>query len=67
MTNLFTPAKTVELELEGLDGNAFALMGAFARQARKEQWSKNDTDLVMKACQEGDYDNLIATLVAHCE
>ena len=29
------PNKKVKLKLVGLDGNAYALMGAFQRQARK--------------------------------
>lgn len=33
--NLFNPKKYVKLQLWGLDGNAFSLMGAFRSQARK--------------------------------
>lgn len=32
--------KKVTLELVGLDGNAFALMGAFAKRAKREGWEK---------------------------
>jgi hypothetical protein len=34
--------KQITLELAGLDGNAFSLMGAFQRQARREGWSKEE-------------------------
>ena len=59
--------KKVDLELVGLDGNAFALMGAFQRQARKEGWSKEEIDVVLKDAMSGDYDHLLSVLVVHCE
>ena len=36
------PNKKVKLELVGLDGNAFTLMGAFKRQAERERWAKEE-------------------------
>ena len=59
--------KKVRLQLVGLDGNAFALMGAFQRQARKEGWSKDEISAVMDECLSGDYDHLLCTLMDHCE
>jgi hypothetical protein len=59
--------KKIKLQLVGLDGNAFALMGAFQRQARKEGWTKEEIDKVMEECMKGDYDHLLATLMDHCE
>jgi len=59
--------KTVNLDLTTIDGNAFSLMGHFQKQARKEKWPKEEIDEVLKKCQSGDYDNLVATLVEHCE
>ena len=32
--------KTVNLDLVGVDGNAYSIMGAFSRQARREGWSQ---------------------------
>ena len=32
--------KKVSLQLVGLDENAFSLMGAFQKQARREGWTK---------------------------
>ena len=58
--------KTITLDLVGLDGNAFSLMGAFKRQARKEGWTPNEIDGVLKDCMGGDYDHLLATLAAVC-
>lgn len=62
-----TTTKKIKLELAGLDGNAFALMGAFSRQARKEGWTKDEIEKVMTECRSGDYDNLLRTLMAHCD
>lgn len=66
MANLFTPAKTVNLTLVGLDGNAFSLMGAFSKQAEKEGWSQEEIKLVLDECKSGDYDNLLCVLIDHC-
>lgn len=59
--------KKVKLDLIGLDGNAFALMGAFQKQARREGWTADEIKTVIDKCTSGDYDNLIATLWEHCE
>ena len=42
-----TVNKKVKLELVGLDGNAFFLMGAFQRQARREKWTQEEIDADM--------------------
>lgn len=62
-----TETKTVKLTLVGLDGNAFALMGAFSKAARKQGWEKKEIDVVLEKCQSGDYDNLLRTLMEVCE
>jgi len=64
-TNLV--GKTIDLELVGLDGNAFALMGAFSRQAKHEGWTREEIETVLSAAKSGDYNNLIAVLDTHCE
>lgn len=58
--------KTINLELEGLDGNAFSLMGAFSKQARKEGWTPEEIKTVLDEAQSGDYNNLVSTLMNHC-
>ena len=65
MANLVN-GKTVNLQLVGLDGNAFCLMGAFQKQAKKENWTKEEIDIVLKECKSGDYDNLLCVLMDHC-
>lgn len=66
MTNLLN-GKTVQMNLVGLDGNAFSLMGAFSSNARRQGWTKEEIDVVISQCMSGDYDNLLCTLVAHTE
>lgn len=67
MTNLFSPPKRVQLQLVGLDSNAYALLGAFDRQARREKWSEAEIDKVLTQAKTGSYDHLVATLADHCE
>ena len=66
MKNLFTPAKTVELSLVGLNGNAYCLLGSFQEQAKKENWSRSDIDLVLTEARKSNYNHLLQVLLAHC-
>lgn len=59
------PDKKVDLDLETTNNNAFALMGAFSRQAKREKWTKEEIDAVLKECQKGDYNHLLQTLIKH--
>lgn len=59
--------KKVNLNLIGLDGNAFALMGAFRAQARKEKWTDKEISDVLNECRAGDYNHLLCTLSNVCE
>lgn len=62
-----TVNKTVDLNLVGVNGNAFMIMGIFKRQAKQEGWSKQEIDLVIKEAKSGDYNHLLATIENHCE
>ena len=59
--------KRVTLNLAVLDGNAFALMGAFRKQARREGWDAKEIEAVMTECQSSDYNHLLQTLMKHCK
>lgn len=59
--------KKVSLELVGLDGNAFSIMGAFQKQARREGWTKEEIDAVLNECMSGDYNHLLVTIMNHCK
>lgn len=57
----------VKLALVGLDGNAFALMGAFKNAAKAQGWSAEEIKKVLDECMTGDYDNLLCTLSDNTE
>ena len=59
--------KTVSLNLVGVDGNAFSIMGAFKKQAKREGWTKEEIDSVINEATSGDYNHLVATISNHCE
>ena len=58
--------KPVKLKLVGLDGNAFSLLGAFQKAARKQGWSAEDVKTVMHEAMKGDYSHLLYVLGSHC-
>lgn len=59
--------KKVKMNLAGLDGNAFSLMGAFQREARKQGCTPAEITAVLTECQSGDYDHLLQTLMLNTE
>lgn len=59
--------KKVKLDLVGLDGNAFSLLGGFSRAARKQGWKQPEIDSVINEAKSGDYDHLLQTLLKHIE
>ena len=59
--------KTVNLDLVGVNGNAFMIMGVFQRQAIKEGWTQAEIDLVLTVAKSGDDNQLLATIENHCE
>jgi hypothetical protein len=62
-----TTDKKVKLNLVGLDGNAFSLMSAFQKAARRQGWSVEEIKPILDECMSGDYDHLLATLSDVCE
>jgi len=57
--------KKINLELLGLNKNAFALIGAFQKQARREDWTAEEIKEVLDEAKNGDYDHLLRTLIKH--
>jgi len=55
----------IKLQLVGLDGNAYSLMGAFQQAARKQGRTAAEIKAVLDDCMSGDYDHLLQTLVKH--
>ena len=65
--NLFSPEKRVKMDLVGVDGNAFVIMGTFQRAARRQGWSSEEINLVIEKCKSGNYDDLLCNIMAHIE
>ena len=59
--------RTINLSLVGLDGNAFSLMGAFSRQAKREGWTSDEIKSVIDDATSGDYEHLLATISFSCQ
>lgn len=59
--------KKVSLDLEGLDGNAFAILSAFRKQCKIEKWTDAEINSVMTEAQSDDYDHLLQTIMKYCE
>ena len=57
----------VKLNLIGLNGNAFSIMGAFQSQAAREGWTSDEIGRVLTEAKSGDYDNLLTVISNHCE
>lgn len=57
----------IKMNLVGLNGNAFSLMGAFQREARKQGWSQEEIEVVLDKCMSSDYDNLLRVLMENTE
>ena len=62
-----TKTKKVTLNLVGLDGNAFFLLGAFSKAARQQGWTPDEIKAVMDEARASDYDHLLQTLMNHTE
>ena len=59
--------KKVKMELIGMDGNAFSVMGNFSKNAKRQGWTQEEVDSVLNEAMSGDYNHLLATIVQHVE
>jgi predicted protein tyrosine phosphatase len=55
------------MNLVGLNGNAFVLMGAFSKEAKRQGWDSDEIQMVIDECKSGDYDHLLFTLMQFTE
>lgn len=51
----------VEVELVGQDGNAFAILGAARKAAKRAGVSKEEIDAYLEEAMSGDYNHLLQT------
>jgi hypothetical protein len=58
-----TKTKKVKMRLVGLDSNAFAIMGAFIREAKKQGWTHEESKAVIDEATSSDYTHLLATIL----
>lgn len=56
-------AKKVKMSLIGVNGNAFAVMGAFQANAKRQGWTDEEISAVLKEAKSGDYNHLLETIV----
>lgn len=59
--------KSITFDLVGINGNAYAIMGAFRKQARKENWTHQEIEAVLDEAMSSNYDHLLATIENHCK
>lgn len=59
--------KKIKLNLVGIDGNAFVIMGHFQRAARRQGWDAEEIKAVFDKAMDSDYNNLLATISEYCE
>ena len=57
----------VRMNLVGEDGNAFAIMGRFQREARRAGWTATEIETVLTEARSGDYDHLLQVIMEHVE
>ena len=59
--------KKLNLKLVGIDGNAFMLLRAFQKQAKKENWTPKEIKSVMDNAKSSDYSHLLSVLSDQCK
>jgi hypothetical protein len=57
----------VRMQLAGADGNAFAILGTFKREAKKQGWNTESINEVISTAMSGDYNNLLSTIVKYVD
>jgi hypothetical protein len=56
-----------ELVLVGEDGNAFAILGAAQKAARRAGWPQEKITAMLDEAKSGDYDHLLQTMMEYFE
>jgi len=56
-------SKLVELNLLGIDSNAFSIMVAFRTAARRQGTPKEEIEAVQREAMRGDYDHLLQVII----
>lgn len=60
--------KKVKLNLVGLDGNIYYLLGMFEKQAKKENWTESEINIIEdKVLNSESYEEALSILIDVCE
>lgn len=51
----------IEVQLTGIDGNAYAIMGAVSKALRRADVPQEEIDSYINQSKSGDYNNLLQT------
>ena len=51
----------ISVQLTGIDGNAFMILGTMMRALRRARLPQEELDLFMNEAKSGDYDHLLQT------
>jgi len=57
--------KHIEIDLSGVDGNAFMILASVSRQAKKQGLSKDEWAEIRKEATSGDYNHLLITIMKY--
>lgn len=57
----------VKMQLVGLDGNAFSILGRFKTEAKRQGWDSDSIQSVLQNAMSGDYNNLLRVIVSVTE
>lgn len=64
---MITDLPKVQMQLIGADGNAFAILSRFQREARKQGWDADSISRVIDEATSGDYHNLLSVIVQYVD
>ncbi len=56
-----------KVKLVNVGSNKYSVLGAFARQAKKDGWTESEINKVIEDAVSGDYDHLLITIGNRCE
>jgi hypothetical protein len=62
VTTIEPPAKKATLILDGVDGNAFMILGSARKTARKAGYTPEQIEALTDEAKNGDYDHLLQTM-----
>lgn len=62
-----TQTKRLPVDLSEVEGNAFFIIGALRRAARRANWTDAEIEDMTHRLKAGDYDNLVRVAMEYCE